>query len=84
MIADALKRAKSFSRDDIKQALAETDMMTVFGPVKFVSYGNKTNQNKLTTYVVQWQNGQLKLIWPQELANAKYAYPVDWRKEWGF
>ena len=84
VIADVLKRAKSFSPEDIKQALAETSMMTAFGPVKFVSYGKKTNQNKLTTYVVQWQNGQLKLIWPTDLANAKYAYPVDWLKEWGY
>ncbi len=84
VIADVLKRAKSFSPEDIKQALAETNMMTAFGPVKFVSYGKKTNQNKLTTYVVQWQNGQLKLIWPTDLANAKYAYPVDWLKEWGY
>ena len=84
VIADALKRAKSFSRDDIKQALAETDMMTVFGPVKFVSYGKKMNQNKLTTYVVQWQGGHLKLIWPTDLANAKYVYPVNWLKVWGY
>jgi branched-chain amino acid transport system substrate-binding protein len=84
VIADVLKRAKSFSPEDIKQALAETQMMTAFGPVKFVSYGKKINQNKLTTYVVQWQNGQLKLIWPKDLANAKYAYPVDWLKEWGY
>jgi branched-chain amino acid transport system substrate-binding protein len=83
VIGDVLKRAKSFSPEDIKQALAETNMMTVFGPVKFVSYGKKTNQNKLTTYVVQWQGGELKLIWPKDLANAKYAYPVDWLKEWG-
>jgi len=83
VIADVLKRAKSSSPQDIKQALSETDMMTVFGPVKFVSYGKKTNQNKLTTYVVQWQGGDLKLIWPKDLANATYAYPVDWLKEWG-
>ena len=84
VIADVLKRAKSFSPEDIRQALAETDMMTVFGPVKFVSYGKKTNQNKLTTYVVQWQGGHLQLIWPQNLANAKYVYPVDWLKVWGY
>jgi branched-chain amino acid transport system substrate-binding protein len=84
VIADVLKRAKSLNPDDIRQALTETDMMTVFGPVKFVSYGKKTNQNKLTTYVVQWQSGKLMLIWPAELANAKYAYPVDWLKEWGY
>jgi branched-chain amino acid transport system substrate-binding protein len=84
VIADALKRAKSFGPDDIKQSLKETDLMTVFGPVKFISYGKKANQNKLTTYVVQWQNGKLQLIWPADLAKAKYLYPVDWLKEWGF
>jgi branched-chain amino acid transport system substrate-binding protein len=84
VIADVLKRAKSFSPDDIKQALHETDLMTVFGPVKFTSYGKMTNQNKLTTYVVQWQGGHLQLIWPEKLANAKYVYPVDWLKVWGY
>jgi branched-chain amino acid transport system substrate-binding protein len=81
VIADVLKRAKSHSQADIKQALAETDMMTVFGPVKFISYGKKINQNKLETYVVQWINGKLEMIWPKDLAKVKYVYPVDWIKE---
>ncbi len=84
VIKDVLQRAKSFSPEDIKQALSETKLMTVFGPVKFISYDKKTNQNKLTTYVVQWQNGKLQLIWPKNLANAKYVYPVDWLREWGY
>jgi branched-chain amino acid transport system substrate-binding protein len=79
-----LQRAKSFSPEDIKQALSETKLMTVFGPVKFTSYDKKTNQNRLTTYVVQWQNGKLQLIWPKNLANAKYVYPVDWLQTWGY
>jgi branched-chain amino acid transport system substrate-binding protein len=84
VIRDVLKRAKSFSPEDIKQALSETKLMTVFGPVKFTSYDKKTNQNRLTTYVVQWQNGKLQLIWPKNLANAKYVYPVDWLQTWGY
>jgi branched-chain amino acid transport system substrate-binding protein len=84
VIKDVLSRAKSFSPEDIKQALSETNLMTVFGPVKFISYDKKTNQNKLVTYVVQWQDGKLRLIWPKKLANAKYIYPVDWLKEWGY
>jgi branched-chain amino acid transport system substrate-binding protein len=84
VIKDVLSRAKSFSPEDIKQALSETKLMTVFGPVKFISYDKKTNQNKLTTYVVQWQDGKLQLIWPKDLANAKYVYPVDWLKTWGY
>ncbi|MBI4666022.1 MAG: ABC transporter substrate-binding protein [Nitrospinae bacterium] len=81
VIADALKRAKSLEPVDVKKALAATDMMTVFGPVKFVSEGKKVNQNKMDTYVVQWLGGKLEVIWPKKSATAKYAYPVDWAKE---
>jgi branched-chain amino acid transport system substrate-binding protein len=81
VIADVLKRAKSHSPQDIKKALSETNMKTVFGPVKFTSYGKKINQNKLQTYVVQWINGKLEMVWPADLASAKYVYPVDWVKE---
>lgn len=82
VIADALKRAKSTSADDIRKALSETDLMTVFGPVKFVSYDKKTNQNRLPTYLVQWIDGRLELVWPKELATKPYVYPIDWEAVW--
>jgi branched-chain amino acid transport system substrate-binding protein len=84
VIADVLKRAKSFSNTDIQKALAETDMMTVFGPVKFISYDKHKNQNKLPTYVVQWIDGKLELVWPANLATKQFVYPVDWLKVWGY
>jgi len=84
VIADALKRAKSFSPADIKQALSETNLMTVFGPVKFISYGKHKNQNKLPTYVVQWIDGKLELVWPADLSTKKFVFPVDWLKSWGY
>jgi branched-chain amino acid transport system substrate-binding protein len=84
VIADVLKRAKSTKNTDIKEALAATDMMTVFGPVKFVSYGKHKNQNKLPTYVVQWIDGKLELVWPAELGTKKFVFPVDWLKTWGY
>ncbi|MGE4552120.1 MAG: ABC transporter substrate-binding protein [Desulfovibrionaceae bacterium] len=82
VMADALKRAKSFSPDDVRQALAETDMMTVFGPVKFQNYNNLCNQNSVDTYLTQWINGQLALVWPTAAASAPYVYPVEWDKVW--
>ncbi len=75
VIADVLKRAKTFSAEDIRQALAATDMMTVFGKVKFASYGKMTNQNKVPTYLVQWIKGKLECVWPKEVATAPYQYP---------
>jgi len=84
VIADVLKRTKSLKADDIKAALAATDMMTVFGPVKFTTWGKMKNQNKVETYVVQWLDGKLELVWPAELATKKFVYPVDWLKIWGY
>jgi len=84
VIADALKRAKSLNPANIKQSLSETNMMTAFGPVRFVSYGKFKNQNKLPTYVVQWINGKLELVWPANIATKKFVYPVDWLKTWKY
>ena len=84
VIADALKRARSFNSADVRQALAETYAMTAFGPVKFISYGKFKNQNKLPTYVVQWINGKLELVWPANIATRKFVYPVDWLKTWKY
>ena len=76
VIAAALKRASELSPRGVRDALAATDLMTVFGPVKFLSYGNKTQQNKLPTLVVQLIDGQPEIIWPQSLATKKYVYPA--------
>jgi len=77
VVADALKRAKSFSPKDIRDALAATDMMTAFGPVKFGSYGKKTQQNKLPhTFVVQWQKGKMETVWPEKDAKKKFIFPT--------
>jgi len=80
VVADALKRAKAITPKDIRDALAATDMMTAFGPVKFISYGKKTQQNKLPhTFVVQWQKGsttKMETVWPESAAKKKYFYPT--------
>ncbi|MGB9617228.1 MAG: ABC transporter substrate-binding protein, partial [Desulfomonilaceae bacterium] len=76
-----LKRANPLTRDGVRNALAATDMMTVFGPVKFVAYGKKKQQNQLPTYLVQWQHGVLETVWPRNVATKPYVYPVpEWSK----
>ncbi len=81
VVADALKRAKSITPKDVRDALTTTDMMTAFGPVKFVSYDKKTQQNKIPTFMVQWQKGELETVWPKEVAKKKYVFPVpNWRE----
>jgi branched-chain amino acid transport system substrate-binding protein len=73
VIADALRRAESFQPEHIRQALLETTMTTPFGPVEFVSYDGKRNQNRLSTYVAQWIDGELMPVWPREVALTDYV-----------
>jgi len=83
VIKDVLTRCNGvYDRETIKKALDKTDIMTAFGPVKFQSYGKKIHQNKMETYVVQWIDGSLKLIWPKELANSDIHYPINWAEVW--
>jgi branched-chain amino acid transport system substrate-binding protein len=84
VIKDVLQRATSFAPEEIKKSLENTRLKTLFGPVSFTSYGKKINQNRLTSYVVQWQFSRLKLIWPRNLANGDYVYPINWLSEWGY
>jgi branched-chain amino acid transport system substrate-binding protein len=74
VVADALKRAKELSPKGVRDALAKTNLMTAFGPVKFTAYDKKTQQNSLPTYLVQWQKGALETVWPQIVASKAYVY----------
>jgi branched-chain amino acid transport system substrate-binding protein len=58
----------------VREALAGTFMMTAFGPVKFTSSDEKTQQNSLPSYLAQWQKGVLETVWPQLVATKAYVY----------
>jgi branched-chain amino acid transport system substrate-binding protein len=80
VLADTLQRAKSWSSEDLRTALAATDTMTAFGPVKFGAWGAFTNQNKMDTLVLQVIKGKFETVWPKALASAPYVYPAPrWR-----
>ncbi|MBW2144824.1 MAG: ABC transporter substrate-binding protein, partial [Deltaproteobacteria bacterium] len=86
VVADVLQRSKNFSHEAIRDALAHTSMSSIIGPIKFVSYGKKTQQNRLPTYLVQWVDGKMKTVWPprlacERLACEKYIFPFPGWKE---
>ena len=80
----AIEKAGKLDRKAIRDAVRATDMMTVFGPIIFVNWGKMKNQNKAATYVVQWIDGKLELVWPTDHATKRFRYPVDWMKAWGY
>jgi branched-chain amino acid transport system substrate-binding protein len=73
--AEALKRSKSFSPKDIRDALNQIYMMTPFGPVKFYSYEDFERQNSVNTLVLQIINGKFETIWPLDAASARLVLP---------
>jgi len=75
VLQDVLERTQSLSQEDLIKALSDTDMMTVFGPVKFASCNKFTNQNRTPSLVLQVINGKHETIWPPETASAQYVYP---------
>jgi branched-chain amino acid transport system substrate-binding protein len=72
IFADAIERAGTLDRDAIRDAVAATDMTTVTGPVTF----NEDGTGNVLNPLVQWQNGQLELVWPLDQASADLAYPA--------
>ncbi len=76
VVADILTRAKSLSPDDIVTSMAQTDLMTIYGKVKFENYGGFTNQAKIPTVLIQVQKGRFATVWPKEVATAAAIYPT--------
>jgi len=76
VIADAINRAREITPDAIREALTSTDMQSMYGQINFISYGKKTQQNSLPTYLGQWQGGKFELVWPREYAVKPFVYPV--------
>ena len=76
VIADALKRARQLTPAAVRDALARTNMMTLLGPIQFEAYDNKSQQNKLPAYLVQWINNRQEIMWPKEYATRKAVYPA--------
>jgi branched-chain amino acid transport system substrate-binding protein len=72
VFADALQRAGSTDSDAVRDALAETDMQTFYGNVKF----DETGKNIAKPMVLrQIKDGKYYLVAPTDWANAELVYP---------
>ncbi len=79
--ADALNRAASFSKENVRDALRGTDLTTPVGPVKFQDSAGFKNQNQIPMLVIQVQGGKFVTVFPQSAAAAKLRYPTpSWDK----
>lgn len=72
VFADAFARAGSLDKDALRTALAETDMMTFYGPVRFAPEGNNIAKPMVLRQI---QDGEYKIVAPQKFASEKLQYP---------
>jgi branched-chain amino acid transport system substrate-binding protein len=72
IIANGIEKAGDLDRDAIRDAMAASDLQTVIGPVTFNADGTGNVLNPL----VQWQNGQMQVIWPNDQKSADFVYPA--------
>ncbi len=65
-VADALNRAESLDPETIQRALAETDLRTSYGPIRFTDFNGYRNQNPVKMVAEQVQDGAFVTVFTQE------------------
>ncbi len=72
-LADAIERAGSLDHLAVRNALAQTDLKTLYGPVKFDDSGR--NVAKLMIFT-QLQGGRYTVVWPEDIAWSDAVFPA--------
>jgi ABC-type branched-subunit amino acid transport system substrate-binding protein len=72
IIAAGIEKAGTLDREAVRDAISSIDTSTVIGPVTF----NEDGTGNVLNPLIQWQNGQLELVWPSEHATADFIYPA--------
>ncbi len=76
--ADAIERAGSLDRDKVRDAIARTDMMTFYGPIRFDAAGRNVAKSMVLYQVL---DGQYRVVAPAQWASAKLVHPAPpWDK----
>ncbi len=69
---DAFERAGTLDREKVRDALAETDLMTFYGRVKFGPNGNNVAKPMVLRQI---QDGKYNVVAPSEFASHELQYP---------
>jgi branched-chain amino acid transport system substrate-binding protein len=72
ILAAAIEEAGTLEHQAVIDALAQGSFDTVVGPVTFNDDGTGNVLNPL----IQWQNGQMELVYPPDHASADFIYPA--------
>jgi branched-chain amino acid transport system substrate-binding protein len=72
ILAGAIESAGSLDRTAIRDAIAASDTETVMGQITFREDGTGI----VTTPVLQYQEGRVQVVWPEEFVTSPLVYPA--------
>ncbi len=72
VLKNAIERAGTLNPQKVRDAIAKTDLMTIYGPVKF----NPNGQIKGSSVVLQIQGGQVYQVYPNGTKKPIYPMPA--------
>ncbi len=75
VLMDAIVSAGSLDSSAINEAIGKTNKTYVVGPINFAA-GPGGHTSPLPSFMLQWQNGQTQIVYPNKLATAKIVYPL--------
>lgn len=75
ILGAALEDAGSLEKPAIQQSLKNLNMLTISGNVHFSDSDVFKGVGSLTPFPVQLQNGEIQVIWPNDVSDSEYIYP---------
>lgn len=71
---DAFERAGNFDKETVRDAIAATDLMTFYGPIRFAEEGNN-----IAKPMVLWQvqDGEYNVVAPPDFASHELIWPRE-------
>ncbi len=71
VLAQAVSRAGTTDREMVRRNLAVLDMITIVGRYGVDPRGMQVRRHPL---IIQWQDGQKKVLWPRSMCNAQLLF----------
>jgi len=72
----ALRLAKTAEPSDVRKQLSSMKFRSILGHYRV---DEKGMQNAKPTYLVQWQDNHISLVYPPQLARWQVVYPLPWQ-----
>ncbi|TET89943.1 MAG: branched-chain amino acid ABC transporter substrate-binding protein [Desulfobacteraceae bacterium] len=71
ILQQAIQKVGSFDWNKLRDYIANNEFQTINGPIKFTG----TENMRTPSMILQWQKGEVEIIWPEATATAKPLYP---------